>query len=264
MNKERIVLITDCVDVAANEIRATLISELDKLNKNDDVEVEPFVFAKEFSLVNGAFLVRLMADNYIPSRTTFLVVLNALSTDRKDRARIAGVTKNGIRFVGENTGTLSWLFEDFGVKKIFETSRQGLTGKQFISFGGKYIHAPIAAKVASGADLSSFGSYFDPSLISYLKINEGTVVHIDNFGVPKIKALLDKLEEGQKLEIYVNGVRKDIAVFTNSMKSCKDGLLTIYRGSSIGNLAELGFVRKLETAKSLGINIGDVITWKRL
>ena len=98
--KTRIVIVTDCIDVAANEIRATLIAELTQLGKEQCVDIEPEIQASEFSLINGSFLVRLMAEVYPPKETIFLVILNPLNTDRKDRARIIGETNNGFKFVG--------------------------------------------------------------------------------------------------------------------------------------------------------------------
>lgn len=264
MSKNRVVVITDCVDVAANEIRAVLISEIDKMGAGDRVEIEPIICAKEFSLVNGAFLTRLMADNYQPNNTIFLVILNPLTTERKDRARIVGETQNGFKFVGENTGTLGWLIKDFGVKQIYESSREGLNGQGFISFGGKYIHTPIAAKIASGIELDTLGKAFDVNRIIYTDFEIGTVLHVDNFGVPKIfNKLPSSISEGDQFEIFVNDEKKCEAVYAHSMKTLPDNSWAIYSGSSIGNLTEIGKVRCLTTAKDLGADIGNIISWRK-
>ena len=260
--KTRIVIVTDCIDVAANEIRATLIAELTQLGKEQCVDIEPEIQASEFSLINGSFLVRLMAEVYPPKETIFLVILNPLNTDRKDRARIIGETNNGFKFVGANTGTLSWLFKDFGIKEIYESSKKGLDGRKFISFGGKYVHAPIAAKVASGIPLNSLGEEFDQKKITYIKPEKGTILYIDNFGVSKFFGDLKELEEKDEVEIYVNGDFKCKAIFTQSMKNLPDKTWTIYPGSSL-NLPELGKVRE-NGAKELDIKIGDIITFKKV
>lgn len=260
--KKRIIVITDCKDVAANELRATLIANLEKLDADQRVEVEPFVEAKEFSIVNGAFLVRLMAEIYNPQTTTFLVVLNPLETNRPDRARIIGQTRNGFKFVGENTGTLNWLIKDFGIKEIYESSRKGLQGKKFISFGGKYVHAPIAAKVASGIELKKLGKKFDRNRFTHLDLKPGTVVHIDNFGVIKIFGQLKELEEGNKVKIFIKNKLKCLAVFTKSMKNLPDDTWALYPGSSLNSLPEIGKVRSLNAAKKLDVQIGDVIRWE--
>ncbi len=262
MLKNRIVVVTDCVDVAANEIRGAIFSELDRLGTSERIEVEPPIFAKEFSIINGSFLTRLIGDSYPSTTTTILGVLNPLQTDRKDRARIIGETKNGLKFVGENTGLFGWLIRDLGLKEIFESSREGINGADFISFGGKYVHAPIAAKVASGVSLHEIGTTFDPERITYCDLKEGTVVHVDNFGVPKIFSKLTNLVEGQLVEIFVNDEQKGIATYTHSMKNLPDGTLAIYLGSSLHRLTEIGIVRSLETAVKLNIKVGDIVTWK--
>lgn len=259
-NKNKIVIITDCVDVAYNETRGVIVSELQKLGTAEKVEIEPIVEAKEFSVINGAFLTRLLADSYPPDLTTFLVILNPLKTDRIDRARIIGETLNGIKFVGENTGTLGWLIKDFGVKQIFESSRRGIDGKEFISFGGKYIHAPICAQIASGVPLPQIGMEFDRKRLAFPTITDGTVVHIDNFGVIKMTGSLN-IETEQKVILYCNGVKIQEAIYTDSMKNLPDGTLALYKGSSLNNLPEIGKVRKLGTAEELKVKIGDIITW---
>ena len=115
--KKYIVVISDCADAAFNEIRAQILKEIDTAKSNDDIIVEPLVAAKEFSIIDGAFLTRLMAELYPPEKTIFLVILNPL---QKRPRRIIGETKNGFKFVGADTGTLSWLFEDFGIKEVYE------------------------------------------------------------------------------------------------------------------------------------------------
>jgi len=259
--RKKIVVITDCIDVAANEIRATLLTELIKLGKENYVDIEPTVEVQEFSIISGNFLVRLMAEIYPPKETIFLVILNPLNTDREDRARIIGETKNGFKFVGANTGTLSWLFKDFGIKEIYESSKKGLDGRKFISFGGKYVHAPIAAKVASGIPLSELGEKFDQEKITILKIKDGTVLYIDNFGVSKFFGNLKDLKEKDEVQIFINKVFKCNAIFTKSMKNLPDQTWVIYPGSSLG-LPELGKVRA-NGAKELKIKIDDIITFKK-
>ncbi|MBT3691118.1 hypothetical protein HOG16_02645 [Candidatus Woesearchaeota archaeon] len=259
---KRIVIVSDCSDVAYNEMRATILSELGDTSQN--ISVEPLVKAKEFSIENGSFLVRLMGEVYDPSNTIFLVVLNSLRTNRKDRARIIGETKNGFKFVGANTGTLNWLIKDFGLKNLYELNASGLMGKDFISFGGKHVHSPAVAKVAKGVNFSGLGEERSEEFLCDYRVEDGCVVHIDNFGVLKINGSLENLEEGDKLDIFVNGERKIVAVFSYSMKDLEDSTWAIYPGSSLNNLPEIGKVRELSSAKKLGAKIGDIITWKKI
>jgi S-adenosylmethionine hydrolase len=138
MNIRTVVVITDCKDVAFNEMRRIIINECSKLGI-ENIEVE-LVSVAEFSLINAAFLTRLMAD-YYPEKTVFSVVINP---QRHRSARIYGETKSGIKFFGANTGALSWLLSDFGYKSLYEVHDPG-----FVSFGGKYVHAPNVAKLVA-------------------------------------------------------------------------------------------------------------------
>lgn len=243
--KTRILTFTDCVDIASNELRATLIQCINRLGAENDIAVEPFVFCKEFSLINCAFMIRLMAESCDPENTVFLIIANALPTARSTRARIVGRTKNGIRFVAENTGTLSWLLDDFGLKEVYEYSSRGLDGATFVSFGGKYFHAPEAVKVASTTNLDNYGPEFDPAKLARVDIVDGTIVHIDNFGVAKIKTFLPAdLSEGDRIQIAINGREWNTVIFSHSMKNLPDGTWAIYNGSSIG-LMEVGCVRRI-------------------
>lgn len=259
--KTRIVTITDCTDIASNEIHATLVTALDNLNVSDKVVVEPTVYCQEFSLLHCAFLTRLLADSYSPSSTVFLVIANALPTSRSKRARIVGRTKEGYKFIGENTGAFSWLFKDFGIEEVYEASRKGLDGQEFVSFGGKYFHAPNAALVASGKKLSTFGLAFPRKKLVTLDIPMGSIVHIDNFGVVKIKSEMPALNEGEFVQVFLNRKHLFNAVFTYSMKNLPDNTQALYKGSSF-SLLELGCVRNIQTNKQL-FKIGDIISFRK-
>lgn len=252
MKKENIVIISDCTDVAYNEMRRKIINECEKLN-NYNVNVEPLVPAKEFSIINGAFLTRLMADFY-PSGTIFMVILNPL---KERSARIFGETLKGHIFEGANTGTLNWLIDDIGLKELYE-----IKDSRFFPFGGKYVHAPIVAKIASGIPYREYGEERDKDFLTDFSIENNTVVHIDNFGLMKIKGAIHKYKEGTKLRIYKNGKKSIEAVYAKRMMSLDDGTWALYSGSSLNHMPELGKVRYKNGAEELDVKIGDKITWK--
>lgn len=116
--KKRIVLITDCVDVAYNELRGVLLDNI----KSDETVIEPVVSVIPFSIVNGNFVLRLMAEAY-PEGTIFSIILNP---SRERPARLIGKTKEkGIYFMGANTGVFTWLFKDFGIEELYELNEIG-------------------------------------------------------------------------------------------------------------------------------------------
>jgi S-adenosylmethionine hydrolase len=113
-NSKHVVVITDCKDVAFNEIKWSILKECSTMKFNNlDVEL---VAVCEFSIINAAFITRLMAEHCLPG-TVLSVVINP----QKNRsARIYGEISNGIKFFGANTGALSWLFKDFNIQEVYE------------------------------------------------------------------------------------------------------------------------------------------------
>lgn len=251
-HKKHVVVVTDCSDVAFNEMKWIILQECEKMGF-DNVDVD-LVAIEEFSIINAAFITRLIADHCIPG-TVISVVINP----QKNRsARIFGKLPNGTLFFGANTGALTWLIKDFDVKEVYEIHDPG-----FISFGGKYVHAPNVAKLVSGVDFENIGKPFSNELITDLEIVDGTVMHIDNFGLMKIKGQPLNFEEGDNFEIYLNGKHIIDAVFAKRMMSLDDKTWVLYSGSSLKSCPELGSVRYKEGYKDLGVKVGDVITWTK-
>ena len=247
--KKRIVLITDCVDVAYNELRGVLLDNI----KSDETVIEPVVSVIPFSIVNGNFVLRLMAEAY-PEGTIFSIVLNP---SRERPARLIGKTKEkGIYFMGANTGVFTWLFKDFGIEELYELNDPG-----FFPFGGKYVHAPAVAEIVSGKPLKDMGRPFDSEKIVTIDIAEGAIVHIDNFGLMKFTGELTGLNEGDILEVHVNNQTLR-AVYAKRMMGRETGEWVIYPGSSFG-LPELGKVRE-NGARELNAKIGDIVTFKKI
>jgi S-adenosylmethionine hydrolase len=254
MNK-KIVIITDCVDIASIELRATIGNLLDEQDSHD-IQIEPTVSVKPFSIINGSFSLRLLAECY-PEGTIFLVVVNPLKIRPK---RVICVTKKK-RFiiVGADTGIMDWTLMDFGLDKKYEINDPG-----FVSFGGKYIHAPVTAKIALGENLEKLGTELPVEQIkpqSFDVLLKDMVVHVDNFGLIKISNTVENLEVGAKYLVSVNG-KKIIAKYDLRMMSNKTGDWILYNGSSLG-LLEIGKVRE-NGAVELDIHEGNKVHIKKL
>ncbi|QQS61473.1 MAG: SAM-dependent chlorinase/fluorinase [Candidatus Moraniibacteriota bacterium] len=257
MNKKKpvkhVVVITDCKDVAFCEIRRQILSECEKLG-NSYTEIEPLIPAEEFSITNGAFLTRLMAEHY-KEDVIFMLILNPSQQRPK---RIFGELANGIYFEGADTGTLNWLFDDFGIKSLYEIKES-----KFYPFGGKYVHSPMVAKIASRISFEEYGKELSKDELCDFSVKKGVVVHIDNFGLMKIKDQFPDYPEGTKVRIFVNG-NESIEVITSARMMDHDtGTWVLYPGSSMG-LPELGKVRCTDSARELNIRVGDVITWEKI
>jgi len=247
--KKRIVIITDCADIAYNELRGVILDNI----KNEEIMIEPVVSVIPFSIINGNFALRLMVEAY-PEGTIFSIILNP---SKERPARLIGKTKKkGIYFMGANTGVFTWLFRDFGIEELYELNDPG-----FFPFGGKYVHAPAVAQIATGKSLKDMGLPFDIEKVVKIDIAGSTIVHIDNFGLMKFTGKLTGLKEGDKLEVNINGkILK--AVYAQRMMSRETGEWVIYPGSSLG-LPELGRVRE-NGAKDLNAKVGDIITFKKI
>lgn len=250
---KHIVIITDCKDVAFSEMRKHILSECEKLH-NTYTEIEPLIPAEEFSIINGAFLTRLMAEHY-QHNVLFMVILNP---SQKRPKRIFGEISDDVYFEGADTGTLNWLFEDFGIKSLYEIKES-----KFYPFGGKYVHSPTVAKMVSGVPFEEYGVKLEKNNLNDFSIPEGTVVHIDNFGLMKIKGKLLDYPEGTKMRIFINGNKSITAITSTRMMNYDTGVWVLYPGSSMG-LPELGKVRDKDGARELGIKVGDLLTWEKI
>ncbi|MDP3983120.1 MAG: SAM-dependent chlorinase/fluorinase [bacterium] len=251
--KKRIVIITDCSDVAYNELRGIVFRLIEESNYTEELIVEPVVSVKEFSLINGSFILRLMAEAYPPG-TFFLVILNPL---KKRPERIFGKTRdNDFVFMGANTGVFDWFLKDFGLKELYELHDPG-----FLPFGGKYVHVPSIVRLAMGKPFSEMGKPFNHKHLARLELNDGVVVPIDNMGLIKFIGGLPLAQEGDKFKVNAGGTEL-VATYAKRMMSYETGDWMIYPGSSLG-LPELGKVRH-NGARELELNVGDKITFERI
>lgn len=252
-DKKHVVIVTDCKDVAFNEMKWIILGECRDLGyTNVDIDL---IAIEEFSIINAAFLTRLIANACTPG-TVISVVINP----QKNRSsRIFGKLPNGVLFFGANTGALTWLIEDFDLRDIYEIHDPG-----FISFGGKYVHAPNVAKLLIGVSFDQIGKRFLRDKIARLNIPDGTIVHIDNFGLMKIKGSKISYKEGDLFKIFKNGQYILDAVFANRMMSLDDKKWVLYCGSSLDSLPELGSVRHKDGYMENDIKVGDIIAWEKI
>ena len=219
--KKKVVVLTDCVDVAWQEIRGAIYSNC----KNYDVEIEPVVPVDSYSIVNVNFLVRLIAEIY-PEGTIICVIVNPLK-ERTERI-VGRCKKKNIIFEGTNTGAFSWLLNDFGCEEIYELNDPG-----FLPFGGKYVHAPAVGKIASGMSLDSLGKPFDINKVRQVEMQEGMVIHIDNFGNLKLfHKFKDNPQNGDKYLIKFNG-KEILATYNKRMMEREDGEIIIYTSTRL-------------------------------
>lgn len=241
--KRKVVIITDCTDVAYLEIRGAIFSN----TNSNDFEIEPIVNVDNFNIINVSFLVRLIAEIY-PEGTLINVVVHPSQLRGE---RIVGKTeKKDIIFEGTNTGAFGWLLNDFGCKEVYELNDSG-----FVPFGGKYVHAPAVGKILSGCPMEKLGNSFQISRVKDVERSDGTILHIDNFGNIKFVGNI-KGKNGDKFTIII-GKKKFQAIYWERMMERKDGEIVLYPGSSF-SYPEIGIVRG-NAAEILKIKWSDKI-----
>lgn len=247
---KNVLIITDMIDVGINEVRLRIINGLkNKLINFESVAVE------NFNITNGAFLLRLLADS-CKGGDIFLVVLDPRFED-KPRDSICFKTRNNFFLAGPNNGVFSWVIKDFGIKECVELPlrKENLL---FPTFNGKYKFSLAITKLLEGKSVKSLGKKFRKEDVFIEEIENGTIVHIDNYGNLKIKGGRPKFKLGGILEIKIN---KKVypAKFGAQYFDVQEGELVVYAGSSLGGLPEIA-INRGNAAKFLDVKIGDKIT----
>ncbi len=255
--QRKIVIFSDCRDIAYNEIYQTLTNHLTMLNVKN-YHIDPLVPIQNFSIISTSFSLRLLAEIYPPG-TIFLVIVNSSSYIAE---RVFGKTANGITFIGSNTGYFNWLIEDCGLDEFYINKINRQVDNP--PFGGRNVQVPTAAKILSGVSFCEIGEIANKSVLRTYEIPGGTVVHVDNFGLMKIKNLkLTGIKEGTKLKVYINNDKEVDAIYSEKLKCHEPGTWVVYPGSSLNGLPELGKVLSPDSAGELNVKVGDIITWKK-
>ncbi|CAG0977445.1 hypothetical protein ANRL3_01905 [Anaerolineae bacterium] len=246
----RVVIITDCVDVAYSEMRGAILSQV-----NVPVEIEPLISVKPYSIINAAFLTRLVADSY-PLGTVLFTVVSPGGPAQSRPTSVVGRTKSGHVFIGPDLGGFSWIAKDLQIASLHRVKRPALS---FATFGAKYFVAPsVAALLNSNLEPDSICDMV-LSDVSHVDIPDGTVVHIDNFGNIKLKGPCPDYAEGQKLIITVAHTNKKYeARFGRRFMDFHDLSLIVSAGSSLYGLPEVALTRG-NAALNLGVDVGDKI-----
>ena len=240
----KVIIITDCIDVALLEMRGAIYSNTTKT----DFVIEPIVKVDEYSIINTAFLLDLIVNAY-PDGSIVSVVVNPVQ--KRTERIIAKLHMKNIIIEGTNTGAFGRVLEKYGCDELYEIHDNG-----FVPFGGKFVHAPTVGKVLSGKSLAEIGSVFDINRVRTTPNNSGLVLHKDNFGNIKFIGDLGNAMNGDQYEITVSG-ENCVAIYWERMMECDDKQIVIYPGSSFG-FPEIGIVRG-DFASKYNVHVGDVI-----
>ncbi len=143
-------------------------------------DVEPFAIAE------GAFLVA-QAYRYFPAKTVHVAVVDpGVGSARRPIL----VEMAGQYFVGPDNGVLTMAYSGKPHKARHITAEKYFLQPASRTFHGRDIFAPVAAHLAAGSRLASFGKLIDDHLkVAFEKPQQtsrrawtGTVLHVDRFG----------------------------------------------------------------------------------
>ena len=110
-------------------------------------------------------------------------------------------------------------------------------------------------------DWRKFGEDRNKDFIVPLEIADGEIVHIDNYGNPKIYGKLN-FSEGFKVKISKGGqFLANAEYITGRMMSSPTGTYVVYPSTSLPNMIDIALVRG-NAAKQLGLKIGDKLTYE--
>ncbi|MEQ8846219.1 SAM-dependent chlorinase/fluorinase [Botrimarina sp.] len=203
---------------------------------------------------------------YWPQRTVHLVVVDpGVGTDRP----IVAVEALGQRFVGPDNGLFGWLNDAVDRAVAVDPLRVELAGDSS-TFHGRDLMAPVAARLAQGADLHEFGkaceSLAELATTAAVAVRDreglvaGEVTEVDRYGnlitcVPE-SALADAPRDG-RLRITL-GEHETFGLW-RAYGEHPPGTLVALVGS--GGHAELAIVNG-DAAAMLGARVGDTVRFE--
>ena len=150
-------------------------------------------------------------------------------------------------FVGPDNGLLSYCFgPDVIVRHI--TNRDYFRSPLSATFHGRDVFAPVAARLASGADLETVG----PMVPDWVRLDESpspSVLHVDRFGNVITSLRADEFSDGSFVHIAGCQVRLCCATYSEA----PSGELFLIAGSS--GYMEIA-MREQSAARYLGVGAG--------
>jgi hypothetical protein len=239
-----IVLVTDFGDdLAASECRLSL----DRVFQENRIVPPDLITVNDvapFNKVHAAFnLCRL--SSVAPANTIFIGVIDpGVGTERKS---VIVKTAKEHYFIGPDNGIFFPAANHEKITDIWQIDKTKFTDSS-ITFHGRDIFSPIAAKIACGLNTSALGVNVN-SLVE-LYFQSGQILHIDFYG---------NLKVNQEIPIETSGLILQDKLTIPLVKTFEDvnmGQPLAYLGSS--GLLEIA-VREGNAAKFFGYKIGDCL-----
>jgi S-adenosylmethionine hydrolase len=193
-----------------------------------------------YAVREGAIVLRNSLP-YVPAGVHVAIVDPQVGTERRG---VAVRTAEGRVLVGPDNGLLSLAWERFGgVVEAVDVSRSPHRLEPVsATFHGRDIFAPVAARLATGAELADAGPLVDPDELQAIalpraEVRDGEVVAhvllVDRFGNAALDVEHDALAGsgltlGKPVEIAVAGGERFIATFTQTFADVPSGDVILY------------------------------------
>lgn len=215
----------------------------------------------------AAFVLEAASHDFAAGAVHLAVVDPGVGTDR----RALAVAARDQFFVGPDNGLLEWALSDPGARVHALTASRFFRHPVSRTFHGRDVFAPVAAHLAAGVAIESFGPlvadpvrrpHREPRIVEGKLL--GRVVYIDRFGNGLTDLSLEWLgrafDGADTRELVVELLDRSIEGIRASYGDAKIGTLVALMGSS-GRLeiAEVGG----SAAHRFGVGVGDAVTVRR-
>ncbi len=227
------------------------------LTINPDVRIVDITHEVDHQdLREGAFLIEEYYRYFEKGTIHIAVVDPTVGSDRKPIV----FSKDGYFFVGPDNGLFTLMYDD--TVRVYAIENSRYMGKEISStFHGRDIFAPAAAYLASGLQLSTFGSEVQgpvciPDIYPVIEKNilKGEVIRFDRFGnaITNIAhTVIDDFTKQKACTIHFRGMS-----FRKIQKSYYEGEVVCLIGSS--GYLEFGYF-KGNLRDKLGLKKGDQV-----
>jgi hypothetical protein len=222
-----------------------------------------------FDIIRGAEALR-HATRYMPEGSVYLAVVDP--GDKTKRRALAAEVRSGAYLVGPDNGILVPAAEALGgiVQAVQLTNPRYHVHPVSSAFHGRDVFSPVAAHLASGADLGDLGDGVPPSsmvVLDFPGFRQGPdgdvaaeIINIDRFGNARLSVMQEDLNLPYDTPLEI-GVRDEVieARYVETFGSAEDGDLVAVPDSHWRlSLA----VNRGNAARALLLSVGEEVHLK--
>jgi len=188
--------------------------------------------------IEGAAYILRRSREYFPEHTVFLSVVDpGVGSERKI---VALELENGQRFVGPDNGVLSWVCRnsEYSAFDISDYHDPSIAKQPSVTFEGRDRMSPVAARLATGEDISRFGIKIDGIQTLALPRSRqddskliGAIIWLDHYGNAITNITEDDIGDaktGSKIAVNNRVVANELS---RTFSSVAHGEIVAYIGS---------------------------------